>query len=182
MSTKIYGGAFLPKMNATQLVEWCKKFKKKADKVKSIEILKCFAESCTYGIDNACMTSSEPVDVKKLRSQLWGKFTDEIMKNDVGIRHPWSDFATSAVFFPMKNKTLSIFYADNEAMWSLWKKNTKDYHYQNQTDYPKEITAKQWAQRRKDWDKVLSDDGIPSHNGLSFTFTDNKDIFFALNE
>lgn len=33
----------------------------------------------------------------------------------------------------------------------------RDYHYQNQTDRPKNITAAQWAERRRTWDPLLAD-------------------------
>lgn len=31
----------------------------------------------------------------------------------------------------------------------------EDYHYQNQTDKPKEITRREWTRRSKTWDEVL---------------------------
>ncbi len=38
----------------------------------------------------------------------------------------------------------------------------EDYHYQNQSDRPEELTPAQWAQRRRDWDSVLDGQGTLS--------------------
>jgi hypothetical protein len=36
----------------------------------------------------------------------------------------------------------------------------EDFHYQNQTDPPKEVSSKEWAQRRRVWDGITKDDDI----------------------
>lgn len=42
----------------------------------------------------------------------------------------------------------------------------KEYHYQNSTDRPKDVTSQEWAQRKHDWDKATGD-GPYCSNGLS---------------
>jgi hypothetical protein len=39
----------------------------------------------------------------------------------------------------------------------------KEYHYQNQSDQPEEISEEEWDERRKAWDEM----DIPSEDGLS---------------
>lgn len=56
-----------------------------------------------------------------------------------------------------------------------------DYHYQNQTDKPHDITQKQWELRRKTWDTAMPS-GIPSKDGIIITIgsTDKleHDLFY----
>lgn len=44
----------------------------------------------------------------------------------------------------------------------------KDYHYQNQTDKPDDVTEAQWRAREQVWKKLLPGAGIPAENALGF--------------
>lgn len=44
----------------------------------------------------------------------------------------------------------------------------RDYHYQNSTDRPEEIPAKEWRQRRDDWARA-NDSGAPAETGLTMS-------------
>lgn len=50
----------------------------------------------------------------------------------------------------------------------------EDYHYQNQTDRPDYITARNWKQREKTWDKAIGPDYIPVNHGFSVDFNLNN--------
>lgn len=87
------------------------------------------------------------------------------------------------VAFPQDNRMLFIVFgkqierilADgtNETFLRKWR--IKDYHYQNQTDIPEEITDEEWKQREKDWDEVMPS-GVPAIDGISITLTDIYDL------
>lgn len=47
----------------------------------------------------------------------------------------------------------------------------RDYHYQNQTDKPDDISDTAWDKRCHNWDKVMPS-GIPSKDGICITLTD----------
>ena len=181
MSTKIYNGARLPKIDMQELLKFCKELQKKFEQAKYVGIRSSFAERFIRVLDRESMKSAEKVDFKKIRADTWNRFTDSIMQADMKKqRHPWDDFETSAVFFPMKDKVLAIFYGDNKEMLDIWEKNVEDYHYQDQSDRPEDVDAKGWKARKSDWDEVLlNGNGIPSQNGFTFKFTSNDDIFFA---
>ena len=52
-----------------------------------------------------------------------------------------------------------------------------DFHYQNQCDRPDEVSAQQWAARKREWDAILVGrglDGIPSHHGFSFDLINDR--------
>ncbi len=42
-----------------------------------------------------------------------------------------------------------------------------DYHYQNQTDRPEEISNEEWDKRKKDWDEAIGPDYIPADHGFT---------------
>ena len=50
--------------------------------------------------------------------------------------------------------------------------NFSDYHYQNQTDRPEDISDEEWQQREKYWDEAIGPDYIPINHGMLFTFLD----------
>lgn len=48
----------------------------------------------------------------------------------------------------------------------------EDYHYQNQTDRPENISAREWARRSKIWDVLLDDDRWPDKLALDIVSVD----------
>lgn len=75
---------------------------------------------------------------------------------------------------PVGRKLLVLLFGNNNLQKIV--KNTlplEDYHYQNSTDKPENITTKDWDLRRKTWDKALSPDYIPSNHGFNVKLTDS---------
>lgn len=179
MSTKIYNGYVIPKMDLIKLLAFCKETQKKMQKTKNKVLAKTIAELCTVKLDEALVHQKEkPKDVLT-------SVTIEVMDRVRNIkktqsRDPEVDFESTASFFPMKDKTLVLLYTDQKELTSCWEKipQVKDYHYQNQTDRPKKISQKDWNKREKDWEKVLLNQtpAVPSQNSFSFTFTDDSTI------
>lgn len=50
----------------------------------------------------------------------------------------------------------------------------RDYHYQNQSDRPRNVSAKEWKMREAAWDIILPDAGIPDENGFAFDLVSKK--------
>ena len=50
--------------------------------------------------------------------------------------------------------------------------NFKDYHYQNQTDKPDEVSDEDWEERGRVWDEIFEglDNDAPTGAGLRYTF------------
>ena len=95
----------------------------------------------------------------------------------------------SIVLFPMtKNTCLMMTFSDDFTEWVyemltdekytefVEKYGLCDYHYQNQTDRPKRISAREWNKRNKDWDFVCP--GAPSDCGIVIDLLD-ADKFLA---
>lgn len=54
-----------------------------------------------------------------------------------------------------------------------------DYHYQNSSDRPKGVKAKEWETRKRVVD-ILSEQGPPSKNGLSYEFLNEEEALEIL--
>lgn len=95
-----------------------------------------------------------------------------------------NDYSCSCGVFPMgKNKTLILFYSENNEMTDMWQSlpYISEYHYQNSTDKPDYISSKDWNQRRRDWDKALGND-TPRERSFGFHFTVERLPFARIKE
>lgn len=96
------------------------------------------------------------------------------------------DLSAEIVLFPISNKrTLfmtfsnefsnlfsSFFNKDSEYKDIITKYKIKDYHYQNQTDRPEDISSKEWNKRERDWEKCLNN--IPGADGIPVILMDEE--------
>ena len=110
----------------------------------------------------------------------------EIQKNIMSIE---SDMESTLVLFPItKKKTLIMSYSEN--FTSFFRKlcddksfcekyELEEYHYQNQTDKPDDISSRAWTQRRKDWDKAVPT-GVPSIDGMVVKLLDAETFTISL--
>lgn len=55
----------------------------------------------------------------------------------------------------------------------------EDFHYQNCSDRPREVSRAAWAHRKKVWDRILQD-RTPAQSGFTFPLVDLKDSGLAL--
>lgn len=171
MSTKIYNGY----MSDLPLHKLLDKFKEVLPGFKKT-ILEGFYKSLIKEYIISCDVKKEEITLPGLSN--YHNTCDEYLK-DLGEYKRSShevdlDLKTDCCVFPLRGKTLILFYTDNQPANKFWESLDfiKDYHYQNQTDRPDNITARQWKKRKNDWDLVLGGNGWgkPIDNGYSFTF------------
>lgn len=112
---------------------------------------------------------------------LLGAAMDEVKKRIHQIkvsssRDPEVDPQFELMFIPMKDKTLALLYTEQKAFKKLWEstRGVKDYHYQNSTDKPNSISAKEWKQRRNNWEEVLGN-SPPIKRGVIATIISDGD-------
>lgn len=111
----------------------------------------------------------------------------EVLKT---IKYSAYDVTSDMVVFSVnRNKTLLMAFGELSDLMSTivsskegdeWydlktKYRISDYHYQNQTDRPKELSAREWNRRKKDWDQVMPT-GIPSRDGTVIQLVDADQI------
>jgi len=91
------------------------------------------------------------------------------------------NFQASAVIYPYKKRVYIQFFGLRERyLEKVLDGRFEDYHYQNQADWPEEISEKQWNRRGLVWDKILSlgQDGIPSDNGFIFPIYEKQHCLY----
>lgn len=86
-------------------------------------------------------------------------------------RDPDVDFDFSICIIPLQSKdsTLILLYTEQSFLRKAFVEfpEIEEYHYQNQSDKPDEITEADWDIRRKDWDEGLGD-FAPIEVGLEY--------------
>ena len=87
------------------------------------------------------------------------------------------DYRCILQIIPMETKTLAMFFGNPTLRDYLESRHDflTDYHYQDQTDRPEDISEEEWNLREKDWDKAIGPDYIPIQHGFAVDLfnTDN---------
>lgn len=79
------------------------------------------------------------------------------------------DLDFKIVFVPAGNRLLMLTYPGYDVYLLLFKEvfPVREYHYQNQTDRPEEISAREWRRRRIAWDEAFAHESVPSVAGFT---------------
>lgn len=81
---------------------------------------------------------------------------------------------------PVKNKILAMAFGNSDLMQiAVDSLPLIDYHYQNQTDKPSNISNYAWNTRKNVWDAAIGPDYIPANHGFSVNFKPSS--LFPLN-
>ena len=90
----------------------------------------------------------------------------------------------SVIVFPHKNGGLYGYYLDDNVRgYSKLLMDSgfvEDYHYQNQTDQPEDITDEEWEKRGDLWDELLPGIGILRDNGFIYKIVNDSDVGFNI--
>lgn len=103
---------------------------------------------------------------------------DEISKSAKSQFGGYYDYHCTLQIIPMETKTLAMFFGKSMLQYYLESRPDflTDYHYQNQTDRPEEISEEEWNLREKDWDKAIGPDYIPSQHGFTVDLFNTENI------
>jgi hypothetical protein len=99
-----------------------------------------------------------------------------------GIRSTDWDFTFNVCLIPWGQHTLGLYYVENDIGYrqSLIDVGFQDYHYQNSTDKPNDVTDSEWRQRELAWESVLPGWTRPIERGLSYSVVDWDDYQSAV--
>lgn len=87
-------------------------------------------------------------------------------------------------------RVLGIIFTENNRIHDRWFEldlsefgvYIEDYHYQDQSDRPDDITEQEWTQRRQEWETVLLDhSGVPVNEGFYRKLTDSTMVWMDAN-
>ncbi len=191
MSTKIFNGYSLGFPATTPIYEidrWAKLLRARISNVEQYLRAKLFADLAARLIDQIAlldspkyllpivngMTDEETATLSDLQTPYMVVF-ENISKHEKKIRvtqerDPLYDFECNVqiLHVPGRNILLAMLFAEQEAYRILWRRmpHVQEYAYWNNTDQPSYLTDEQWDRRRRDWDKALGEDAIPSLHGF----------------
>lgn len=176
MSTKIYNG-YISTLNIEQLLKEFVAVRDKFEKKKVVLYNKVLARAATMNVDREAFNKKKILNGNE-QYEIYNKTQegfDKIVREEVILRREISklDFSLHCSVIPLrKGKTLLLLYCQNKEMTKMWEKLKfiKDYHYQDQTDKPRNISEKNWEIRKNDWDKALGWDTAAAR-GYTFDFT-----------
>lgn len=186
MSTKIYNGIIFKNFNTLdQALNWCVKKQPSLEKI-AIELFEKKIISQYFElIDNLSIKNDRNELVKMFEkskdsnpySFIVDKIRDDVEKAEKSSSRSESfelDFSSSILFFKKQKKIIGYYLAEDKSLidYILKDKEVSDYHYQNSTDRPENISAKDWNERKAVWNSI----DIPRKEGLSFQFTSYKDL------
>lgn len=108
----------------------------------------------------ACLDPKEPFSeiIKKIKEAV-----------RLGLNDPLNVSASAVVFFHRKAIYVKFFGIPNNMLPDN-DRRFSDFHYQNSTDRPSGITAKEWAARSRAWDAMTRHGPSFGENGLLFDF------------
>lgn len=92
---------------------------------------------------------------------------------------PYSPFnyKSSLLVIPCGPKLLAMTFGNGLLNGTLVNNlGLEDYHYQNQTDRPNNISSRAWETRRKTWNKAIGPDYVPINHGFEFNLVDDNYI------
>ncbi|MDA8344970.1 MAG: hypothetical protein M0Z66_05750 [Thermaerobacter sp.] len=191
MSTKIFNGYMLGFSAMTDIWvidQWASVFRKRISHMEDDLRARLFATVTATLVDRIALLD----DPKRLLSIVNG-LTDENAKTlsdhrtpfmvafehianhekkirETSMRDPDYDFECNVqiLHVPGRNILLAMLFTEQEAYRILWRRmpHVQEYAYWNSTDQPSYLTDEQWDRRRRDWDKALGEDGIPSLHGF----------------
>lgn len=94
---------------------------------------------------------------------------------------PYEYTYAKILFIPCGRSTLAMYFGQSEYIKAIINNgNFEDYHYQNQTDKPDDVSTRAWNKREKDWDKAIGPDYIPINHGFEYILVDYTDIHFEV--
>lgn len=96
------------------------------------------------------------------------------------------DFTFNLCVYPyaktIKNKSLMVIFTESDELEKYFDDLpfVQDYHYQNSTDKPDDVSSADWKKRIRDWDRVIGNKNY-SHNAYQFelvSLSDLSDFYF----
>lgn len=190
MSTKIYTGfsytASKPSKIFHEFLELSADFRKYVQEETYKEIRILIANYIVNRIDKiSCGLEEVEKEGKPYGgSPYWEGFQfvqDQVKKSAVSYEKGLCDYDLSLAVLPIKRRLIGIFFGANKYFKKFMDyPQIRDYHYQNQSDCPDDITYKEWHKRAKDWEEVVGSDIVSERGFVVEIIPKNVNIYPAV--
>jgi len=186
MSTKIYNGFRFKQPNLMVIYNQLLTFQDVVKKASARHAQTLAAELATSVFDGRCVGRPVPWDKNcdaPPIAEAWAHIQQENREiEQTKIRNPSYDFHCEVTVIPASRRTtLGIYWCEMRNLARLFCEQPWfiDYHYQNQADRPKNITAREWKKRQKAWDEAIGDHP-PALRGFTMTLLDRFSLYSAV--
>lgn len=181
MSWKIYNGMILQDTTledalakAKALREACLPEMQKAIQEETARRLALWADLQVNGLGSTLPEKGQSIqsDIIEAKKKVLGD----------GFRCPDWDYSFDLCFIPQDGNILTLFFTERDPGFTdeMEKLGFEDFHYQNCTDKPSEISDEDWDAREEAWRKTGQMDYIaPSEVGLQYDVITWRDISMA---
>jgi len=120
-----------------------------------------------HRFDHECLCGEKP---QKIMSRAIDLFRDEAVRANQGQRAAF-DFAFNVTVMPCRGRFFGLHFGNHQiAQQFLALSGAEDFHYQDQSDQPEEVSDSEWAERKNTWEQIFeaSSGWIPSEVGANF--------------
>lgn len=175
MSTKIYNGLKFISSDILKINQQLNDFAVKIEEYTNKKLSQLLATIVTTDIDACTIDGKIPKELEDAKTGIYLYWLHKFSKRwrdldkDLAQRDTLVDYTCSISIHPLKNNVfLGILFAEHDHFKNMLidENIAIDYHYQNQTDQPENISDEEWDSRRDDWEEALKFSSIPSRAGF----------------
>lgn len=169
MSTNIGWAFVVDTVDATELSRLVHGFRDRLDPIRRRDHARLLAERTCHSIDRHVAQDKEWPS-----RPLWSAYRaiDEAGRESdlTRCRAVFEDFGFEISLIPddLTRSTYGMLHSERTAWKRLWMRQAgiRDFSYQNSTDRPGSIPAREWRLREETWDRIMPT-GIPARHGFS---------------
>ena len=176
MSTKLYNGIKFKSNKLGTVIRQLHGLKEEAVK----NVMGTFTDPKQLNFMMMCWVYGNAIREDKSNDTAW-QF-QRILRQE--LRKPYNDFnfMFKVVIFERKNKLYGIYYDHSYLNYKMLfdRDIAVDYHYQDQSDKPDDVSNRDWNFREEVWSDIFDDIStlwIPSEAGAVYDIVDVEDIY-----
>jgi hypothetical protein len=193
MSTKIYNGYKLPRMDLDELYSFFMEIGK--------ELRIISRELYTEALSRIAVGIVDSLALDRFNVAYWEKYMYSDMSHIYPVsvaefclgktierakkeKDPLFDWGFSVDFIPREDKILCLLFAEKKEFIEYWQniKEVEEYPYWDNSDEPEGMDYEDWKLRGKEWEDAMKDEFIPSFNSLSFSPSTDRIHFVSSKE
>lgn len=172
MSTKIYNGIKFKSNNIVEIVQQLQNVREELLKICNTSDI--ISQEDIIGFIKYCDLDKEITKFSVY--EIHHKMYDELLKQTEETRL-FLRFTCSIYIIPYKDGNIyGGLFCDNVKYYKYIMPYTEDYHYQDQTDRPEEITEEEWGERDDIWNEIFEKFWTFSEVGLKYEIIGAKDL------
>lgn len=169
MSTKIYNGFKLKITDIFELHEKMNELRAEFKPMVKSKMVDFFVDIVAHSIDhNTLHPSGNSFSPYQLAFNKFNEQQEEVRTRR--FNDSFVDYSFALCIFPFEGNFYGMYYTNQQDFAEIWKDKpyVEDFHYQNQSDQPEEISEEEWNERERIWNGILDINDIPSLNGFEY--------------